>query len=479
MAAPTDESLPAPRSLSPSGAVTRLRDLDRFWRVLLAIAAVAFVVRAGYVTFAKSGPCTLRLDGEVVGSYPSECTAGDQVFYNSAANRLAKGDGYLEPFDARNPPDPGTEPAADHPPLTITVLAPVSFVFEHVPPFSWFGDETHVREHRYTMVLLGTALVVMIGLLGRAAGGERVGLIGGAIAAVYPNLWVNDGLVMSETVTGLTVVGAVLLAYRFARAPSVRAAAVLGAICGLTALARAELALFVPLLAVPVAMLARDLDRRGRLRRAAVSMVAAAVVVGPWVVYNNLRFDERTTISTNDGIALSGSNCDRVYYGGGLGLTSLDPPCIDHPHPPGDQSVVAGVYRKRAVEYMKDHLGRVPVVVAARIGRTWSLYRPSDMLSYNIGEGRERWVTALGLWAYYPLLALAAVGAVHLGRRRFATLWPLLVPPAVVPIVSAVTYGQTRFRAAAEPSLAVLAAIAISALVAGRGATGAPDRADG
>jgi len=438
--------------------------LDRFWRALLAIAMVALAVRVGYVAVAKSGPCTLRLNGEVVGSYPSECTVGDQVFYNSAANRLAKGDGYVEPFDARHPPDPGTGPAADHPPLTITVLAPVSFVFEHVPPFSWFGDATHVREHRYTMAVLGVALVILIGLLGRAAAGGRAGLIAAGIAAVYPNLWVNDGLVMSETITGIAVLASLLLAHRFAVAPSARTAALLGAACGLAALARAELALFVPLLAIPVALMARGCAIGRRLRLAGIAMCMAGLVIGPWVAYNNLRFDETTTISTNDGIALAGSNCRRVYYGGGIGLTSLDPPCIDHPHPRGDQSVVATVYRKRAVDYARDHLRRVPVVVAARVARTWGLYRPGDMLSYNLGEGRERWVSALGIWTYYPLLALALVGAVLLARRRAASLWPLVVPTLVVTIGAALTYGQTRFRSAAEPSIVVMAAVALSAL---------------
>lgn len=450
--------------------------LGRFWHVLLAIATVALVVRFGYVAFVKDGPCPLRIGGQVVGSLPSDCPDGDELFYNAAANRLARGDGYVEPFDPNNLPAPGTGPAADHPPLTITVLAPVSFVFDHIPPFSWDADNTHMREHRYTMALLGVGVVLLVGLLGRAVAGDRVGWVAAGIAAVYPNLWVNDGLVMSETVTGLAVLGALLLAVELVKHPVPRWAAWLGVLCGLAALARAELVLFVPLLAVPAALTAPGLDRRARWRLAAAAVVAAGVVVGPWVVYNNVRFDERTLLSTNDGIALAGSNCDRVYYGGGIGLTSLDPPCIDHPHPPGDQSVVAKVYRKRAFDYMGDHASRVPVVVAARIGRTWSLFRPLDMLSYNEGEGRERWITGLGLWTYYPLLAAAVAGAVVLARRSRRDLWILLVPVAAVTIGVAVSYGQTRFRAAAEPSLAILAAVALVAWFAERRdrAAGAP-----
>ena len=109
---------------------------------------------------------------------------------------------------------------------------------------------------------------------------------------------------------------------------------------------------------------------------------------------------------------------------------------------------------------MRDHLGRVPIVVAARVGRVWSVYRPLDMISYNQGESRERWVTELGLVAYYPLVLLAIAGAVEMVRRRRGhALWILVVPAISVTLVAAATYGQTRLRATAEPSIVILAAI--------------------
>ena len=107
-----------------------------------------------------------------------------------------------------------------------------------------------------------------------------------------------------------------------------------------------------------------------------------------------------------------------MYYGVGTGLTSFQKGCLDDPPPPGDQSDVAKVYRKRAFDYMRTHAGRVPVVVLARVGRTWSLYRPLDMVSYNEQEGREPWVTRLGLLLYYPTLLFAIGGAVLLWKWR-------------------------------------------------------------
>jgi asparagine N-glycosylation enzyme membrane subunit Stt3 len=84
---------------------------------------------------------------------------------------------------------------------------------------------------------------------------------------------------------------------------------------------------------------------------------------------------------------------------------------------------------------------------------------------FNTGEDREEWVTRLGLVAYYPTLILAIAGAVVLWRRRArAVLWALLVPSIIVTINTVVTYGQTRFRAGAEPALALLAAFGAVAL---------------
>jgi hypothetical protein len=448
--------------------------LDRFWRVLLAILALALVVRVGYVAIAKRGPCVLRVNGTVVGEYHSECTgfanqASDQVFYNAEANTIASGHAFTGPFPHPGEPGVAHPPTAEHPPLTVMVLAPVSWAFERAPLKS-LADETklvngdtvytHVREHRYVMALLGVVLVLLIGLLGRAVAGDTVGLAAAAIAAVYPGLWVSDGLIMSETVTGIAVVGALLFAMRVLRRPSLLSATGLGVFCGFATLGRAELVLFVPLLVLPVAWLA-SAGLRKALPVMAVACVAALVVVGPWVAYNLGRFDERTFVSTNDGIALAGSNCDPVYSGGGIGLTALRPPCIDTPHPPGDESVVAKIYRTRAIDYMKAHKSRVPVVVAARVGRTWSVFRPIDMLAFNRGEGRERWVTAAGLWSYYVLLPLAFAGAIVLARRSARALWVLVVPAIASTIGVAATYGQTRFRAAAEPAIAVLAALAM------------------
>ncbi len=438
--------------------------MTRFGRVLLVIVAVAFGVRVAYVAIAKAGPCPVVLaDGTKVGSSPSSCLKGDELFYNAEANNVAAGHGFTEPFVAILHPGEKPPPAADHPPLTVFVLTPVAWLTDHAP-LDWVISEPlhdHVREDRYTMVLFGTLLVGLVGLLGRRVGGDTVGLVAATIAALSPNIWVNDGLVMSETLTALTVVGVLLGALWWRDRPSVRRAALVGALCGLAVLARVEFALLLPLLAVVFALTAPR-PWPERWKQAAVTVVVALAVVAPWVGFNLSRFHDPTFVSTNDGLTLAGANCADVYRGPSTGFWSLQ--CGADPGP-GDQSQVSSELRRRGLDYAKDHSSRLPAAVLARVGRTWSAFRPLDMVQLNSGEDREPWVTRLGLIVYYPTLAFAIAGAVALWfRRRRAVLWVLLVPLLVVTINTVVTYGQTRFRAGAEPALALLAAVGIVAV---------------
>jgi len=445
--------------------------MSRFARLLLVIVLVGFGVRVTYVATAKRGPCPIRLAGKVIGTYPSQCSVGDQIFYNAEANTVAAGHGFVEPLWPVTHPGEKPPPAADHPPLTVFVLAGVNWLVEHPPLSAVAGDrfDSNVREDRYAMALFGTVLVLLIGLLGRRVGravpganADAIGLVAAGVAAISPNIWVNDGLVMSETLTGVAVVGTCLLAFALWDRPNLSRAAALGVMCGAVTLARAELILLVPLLGLGVALTARA-SWGDRAAFALAAIVATMVVVGPWVAFNASRFNDSAFVSTNDGIALAGSNCANVYSGPGIGLTAISGPdaCIDNPPPRGDQSEVEAVYRTRALHYMRTHLRRLPLVIAARIGRTWGVFRPLDMVEFNQGEGREAWVTRLGMVVYYPTLVAALAGVVVMWRQRARrALWVLTVPAIAVTLGVAVTYGQTRFRAAAEPSLAILAAVA-------------------
>jgi 4-amino-4-deoxy-L-arabinose transferase-like glycosyltransferase len=415
----------------------------RFFAILGIILVVAAGVRVAYI----------------LGEARHDEQFYDAAYYELQARTIVDGHGFSDPFQFIPGASHEERPAADHPPLTSLSLIPVAAVGD------WLGmdEEDSQLIMRFQIGIAGLLVVLLIGLLGRELVGHRTGLIAAGIAAVYPYLWINDGLIMSEAYAAAAVTGALILALRLLKRPSLGLAFALGIVCGLAALARAELVLLAPLLGVPLVWTFRkDGSWTRRLKVIGSIAVGAALLIGPWVTFNLVRFDEPTFLSTNDGHAMLASNCDNVFWGPSTGLTYLKG-CIPKQAPPGDQSVVSRIYRERAVDYVSLRKKRFGVVLLARIGRDWGFFRPWDMVDWNKAEGRPGWVTATGLFVYYPLLALAIGGIVVLKRRR-TKLWPLLIPPIIVTLGTVLAYGQTRFRVPAEPTIVVLAAVSIAAV---------------
>jgi 4-amino-4-deoxy-L-arabinose transferase-like glycosyltransferase len=408
--------------------------VDRFWVRLLLIVLLALVVRVGYIGVAK---------------WNDDVEYSDALYYATQAQVLAEGGG----FEHRT----WDRPAADHAPLTQISQAPTALVFGR-----------SVLAQRLVQAVYGTLAVVAIALLARkVTGDDRAGLWAGGLAALYPNLWVNDGVILAETLTALLVAALLWAVYTYVDRPEPRWALAVGALAGLAALTRAELALVGVLAFVPVALRAAEPWSR-RFGALGLAAVAGLVVLAPWTAYNASRFDKPVLISTNDGLTLIGANCDTQYDGPDPGLwdiACLPPGAFDEEVQRRDQSVVNADFRHLAVEYAQDNLGDLPRVAAIRVARTWNLYDPASMIRYSENEGRESGVGWAGFVTWWLLVPPAVGGAVLLhGRGR--TIWPLLAPVVVVTLISALFYGLLRFRVPAEVSVVVLAAVALAELQA-------------
>ena len=417
------DAQPEPTTTLPSGGAE-----PRFGRGLGGIVAVALGLRVAYTV------------GETA---PHDRSLYDSIYYLVQSDALLAGRGFARPFTMLA--------NADHPPLTTLVITPATWLF---------GITTDVLAQRLTMAIVGTTAVVVIGLLGRAVAGPRVGLAAAAIAAVYPNLFMNDGIVMAESLAALTVALALLATYRLRESGSLRTAALLGVGCGLAALARAELVLLAPGLALPLLLGGNRPAWREWMRPVLTVGAVTALVVSPWVVRNLVVFEEPALLSTGDGLVLLGANCDDTYRGSRLGYWSIE--CAGGSPKRADAAVLASKKRDAALDYVGDHLGRVPVVVAARVGRVWSVFRPVQTAEFSEVEGRPHAAALGGLIMYWVLVPFALGGIAVLRRRRIA-IWPLLVPAALVTVIAAFGYGTLRFRVPAEVSIVVLASVALDA----------------
>jgi 4-amino-4-deoxy-L-arabinose transferase-like glycosyltransferase len=361
---------------------------------------------------------------------------GDAGFYESAARLLAHGTFYARTIFNHS------YQTAEHPPLYPLVLAMLS-------PLSGAGE----TGFRIVSCVIGSLGVALIALLAARLGGRRAGRLAGALAAFYPPFVTADGLIMSEPLFVVTVAAALLLALHVRVRPSLPVAVWLGVAVGAATLTRGEGLLLIPLLALPA------LCRRapsGRGVRVLAAMLASLAVIAPWVVRNAIVF-HRLILATDSNTLIAGANCHDTYYGHDIGWWSMR--CLKRARTRRQLST-GDAHTSTALRYAGRHLGRLPLVAAVRVLRTFNLFQP---LRQGNQEPRRKWVDVIGLVFYFPLLLLAGFGLRRLrAADRGGTLVLLLAPVWMVIASSALGWGIGRFRIAADITIVVLATLAVT-----------------
>jgi hypothetical protein len=406
---------------------------------LLAITAGALALRWGYVLAERADAPLGRLT--------------DSRWYFVAGRMLAEGWGFGNPLVWI------TEhhryvPSAGHPPLYPVFLGAVSFL----------GLDTPLGARLATCVL-GAGAVAVIGLTGRELVGPRAGIIAAVIAALYPALWINDGMVLSETPFILFVALFLWSAARAWNRPTLLNVAAMSLWIGFAALTRSEAVLFYPLAVLPLVVRAPGLTTRARLQRLGLAALVALVVIGPWVAYSNdHRFEHPMFIVSGSGIAMSYGSCDEAYSGTYLGYWYWK--CgVGEVTGTKDETIIDTAAREQSLRYIRNHLSEQPKVIAARIGRMFHVYRVQQSLDFDaFFEVRPIWPSRLALATYYPITLLAIVGVVVLWHRKLAVS-PYLAVTITTIIGAALTFGITRYRVGFDVAAVVLAAVAVDAII--------------
>lgn len=398
---------------------------SRFAAALFAIAVAGLGVRLLYALVVMHG----------VG------VGGDGLEFHLLANQLAGGDGYVQPLVV----SPGHIATADKPPLYPLLLSS-----------TWLLGWHSFAAERVLSCLMGAATVVAAGLLGRRAAGERAGLIAAVLAALYPLLVAQDGSLRSESLYVPLTAFVLLAALRLADRPTAGRAALLGALVGAAALTRSE---GVLLGVVVLGALAPRLPGGERLRPLVIAAAVAALVLSPWVARNWVVF-HRPLLSNNTGSLVYGANCHAAYYTSLIGSWPCVPALTVRRR--RNEADVSARLRHAGVRYARDHAGRLPAVAGVRVLRSFDLWSPGAATRLEARAGdRDLNVQRVGVLVYWLVVPLAVAGAVLLRRRR-GPLALLLAPLPVVLVVTLLGYGTPRFRAPLDPSLVVLAAVALA-----------------
>ena len=421
------------------------------WIAVITIAGIA--VRVAYILLFRHSV----FHGTLPSGHPLETRVwGDGYVYHEQANLLVDGKGLIAPLPYYI--DHVTQQAADHPPLYVLYLAVFSAL-------GLRGDLTHML----VSAPLGAMSALTFGLLARRVWSPRAGIIAAVIGAFNPSIIHFPGFVLSETLTIPLMAALALFLYRFWDKPTWQDLAAAGAFCGLAVLSHPDSSMMVVLAIVPIVFLVKGLQ----LKQRAVALVAAGIACGglvlPWVGFNLARYEKPVYLSVGADYSMAQGSCDETYYGELIGFFWLR--CMAERLEGTDlalkdQSLGAEHLRHETFDYIRSHLGRTPLVVAARIGRVTGVFRPIQQANLeSFIEGRERWLTNLAVVTWYPLALSAIAGAVFLRRRR-RPIFPLVAMVVTVLFGTALTLAVLRYRSGAEPAIAVLAAVAIDAAIA-------------
>ena len=339
-----------------------------------------------------------------------------------------------------------------------------------------------VTDHRLVSTVAGFALIVSLGLLVRRLAGDLAGVIAAVLAAIHPLMWINDMMLMSEGLYQPLVVAVLWAGYAWIEKPTEKRIIVLGVVISLATLTRVEALTLFGFMVVPLVWWVPSIAWREKLRQIVLCGVAGLIVLSPWLIYNNLRFENPVALTSSPGTVWLQGSCDETWGGELMGYYSLN--CFDardlrdeyEAELPGstligdnrvvyDESVRDAFNRKYAWEYTRDHWKRFGIVAVARMGRSLELFRPGQTLRLNYWlEARGEEPSTFGLGMYYALLPLTVIGGIVLWRQSLR-LTPLLAMWPAILFTSAITFGLIRYRVPIDIAMIAMSAVAISWLV--------------
>jgi 4-amino-4-deoxy-L-arabinose transferase-like glycosyltransferase len=316
-----------------------------------------------------------------------------------------------------------------------------------------------VAAGRILNILLGAATPLLLYALARTRLSHPLALLAAAITAVDPYLvyW-STRLVSEIPFIAITVLASLLFvnAVDRVRAWPLVACSLLLSLATLVRPAALPLLVLTPLLA---AWCWRR--EHPRLRAATAVVVALAVGLLPifaWRQRNDRVLGTPVLLTTNGGVTFLGSHNEIVLRDPALAGYWIEPQILpgisrlveENPDEVRQDKLLWDV----GFEFVSEHRGDVPLMLARKTVRFWSPFVRSS--------GAERWASLL---FFGPLLPLIAIGiATTIGRAlRGDPFWLMAHLLLWVTFgVALVFYGSIRFRSSAAAALALFAAAGLA-----------------
>jgi 4-amino-4-deoxy-L-arabinose transferase-like glycosyltransferase len=335
--------------------------------------------------------------------------------------------------------------------------------------YAAFGERPILIQLLQCLCLAGTCLLVFD--LGRRLFNKRTGILAGLACAVHPMMLRYVADIQLETMFTFLTTLMVWTTVRFKEKPTVAAGLLVGAAAAVATLTKAVFLLYPGLFAAAIVLLALLARRRGQ--QAAIPWVplgamflAMAVVISPWTIRNYKVTGHFVPVSSGASDAfLRGFIFSKTEY-----ATLQKPPYTDAENETNAYFAslcqAAGtvceredwetdqVLNKAAKEKLKAEPGLF--VRKFFVGMFTFWYELTSLKNSLIAGG-----LAAMAWA------LAIIGW-RRGRREGRTVWPVVLPVLYLNVLLALLLALGRYSAPVLPSLLVVAAYGVDALLARR-----------
>ena len=329
---------------------------------------------------------------------------------------------------------------------------------------------------RLLLCVVGSGTCVLLYQFGKELFSERVGILAGVMGAIYPFLYVYDGLLYSESLYIFLLLALCYVLYRLQRRPRTILMILSGVLIALLTYTRPNgLALLVACVAW-FALLGwlKALSWRDVGRGAVIVVVVSLALLAPWTLRNYKDMHALVPVAIGDGKVLLGAynyeTADPVYQDGYYAGTWIIPTevtpwvSVQFPQACGGACEVQrdDTYKAEALQWIKTHPQDISFLVSEHLINTWQVVpQEADLAINRFPDRSSSAFVVLMMETMTPILfALALLGLLVTGKRWRDLLF--LYGVVLITLAECIAYyGIPRFRAPIEPILILLAAGAL------------------
>ncbi len=336
---------------------------------------------------------------------------------------------------------------------------------------------------RLFLCLVGSGTCVLLYLFARDLFGERIGIFAGVVGAIYPFLYVYDGLLYSESLYIFLLLAFCYTLYRMQRSTRLGLLLTSGILLGLLSLTRpngiALLGLFI--LWAGVMYRLQVFSLRVALRSVGIVALLSLIFIAPWMARNYKETHALVPVAVGDGKVMLGAynyeTADPVYqhgyYAGIWIIPSESTPWITEKFPQ-DCAKACEVardtaYKTAALAWIQTHLSYMPFMFGQHFINIWQVVPQEADLAINRFPDRDSsHFVVLMMETITPIIFLLALLGIVVTGERWRDLLFIYFMLLLTLVQNVVYYGIPRFRAPIEPMLILLASGAVWWLVSYR-----------